>query len=155
MFRFEIPGRETIEIESIVFDYNGTIALDGKLLTEVAALLPSLAAHANLYVLTADTHGTVREECKGLPVTVKTFPRADAAGCKEEIVRDLGAGVACIGNGFNDILMFDCSDLSIAVFNAEGMCGKLLAHADVFVPSIVNAMELFLIPDRLKATLRS
>ena len=29
MIKIEIPGRETIEIEHVVLDYNGTIALDG------------------------------------------------------------------------------------------------------------------------------
>ena len=32
MLIYEIPGRGDIEIENIVFDYNGTIAVDGKIL---------------------------------------------------------------------------------------------------------------------------
>ena len=32
---YEIPGRDNIQIENIVFDYNGTIAVDGKLVIGV------------------------------------------------------------------------------------------------------------------------
>jgi soluble P-type ATPase len=51
--------------------------------------------------------------------------------------------------------MFDAADLSIAVINEEGMCAKLLSHADVFTLSVIDALDLFLKPDRLRATLRS
>ena len=36
MIKIEIPGRETIEIEHVVLDYNGTIALDGRLIAGAA-----------------------------------------------------------------------------------------------------------------------
>ena len=32
MIRIDVPGREIIEIEHVVLDYNGTIALDGQLI---------------------------------------------------------------------------------------------------------------------------
>ena len=86
---------------------------------------------------------------------MKTFPREGAAACKEEIVRGLTGGVACLGNGFNDIQMFDAADLSVAVLEREGMCAALLAHGDVVVNTSVDGLDLLLKPDRLKATLRS
>lgn len=155
MYYFEIPGRKPMKIENIVFDYNGTIALDGKLMEEVKLLLPELAKQASVYVLTADTYGSVRKECEGLPVQVKTFPRENAAVCKEEIVKGLSGETACIGNGYNDIKMCDAAELSIAVINEETMCAALLSHVDVFAPSVKAGMELFLKPGRLMATLRN
>ncbi len=61
MLIYEIPGRGDIEIENIVFDYNGTIAVDGKILAGVKGLLLELRKYVNIYILTADTYGTVKK----------------------------------------------------------------------------------------------
>ena len=156
MIEIEIPGREEkLRIASVVLDYNGTIARDGLLLEGAAERIRALAGKAAVYVLTADTYGTVERQCEGLGVTVRTFPRAGAARCKEEIVRSLGGGVFAVGNGLNDIQMFDAVDLAVAVLEREGLCAALLPHADVLVSSPEDALDLLLRPDRLRATLRS
>lgn len=156
MIKIEIPGREApLAIRSVVLDYNGTIARDGILLPAAAERIGQLQGLADLYVLTADTYGTVQRQCQGLGVTVRTFPRAGAAMCKAQIVRELGGGVCAVGNGFNDIQMFDTAELAVAVLEKEGMCAALLAHADVLVPSPEDALDLLLRPDRLRATLRN
>ncbi len=155
MIRIEIPGREALEISHIVLDYNGTIAVDGALVAGLDAPIEALSKLVELHVLTADTYGTVRAQCAHLPLTVHTFPRPDAGLCKEEIVKGLTGGVACFGNGFNDIPMFDAADLAVAVLLEEGMCTGLLPHADIFVRSIHDGLDLFLKPDHIRADLRS
>lgn len=155
MIRIEIPGRETYEIEHVVLDYNGTAAVDGKLIQEAGGRIEQLKEMAKIHVLTADTYGTVREQCESLGIDVMTFPREGAAACKAEIVKGLQGGVACFGNGFNDIPMFDLADLSIAVLEREGMCAALLTHATVIVRSFSDGLDLLLKHDRLRATLRS
>ncbi len=155
MIVIEIPGREPLRIDHVVLDYNGTVAADGMLLEGVGERINRLKEQVCVYVLTADTYGTVTRQCEPLGVTVRTFPREGAAGCKEEIVKGLEGGVACLGNGFNDIQMFDAARLSIAVLEQEGMCAALLGHASVLVNSIQDGLDLLLKPDRLRATLRS
>ena len=127
MITVAIPGRDTIEIEHIALDYDGTIAADG----------------------------TVKAQCENIGAIVKTFPRANAADCKLEIVEALGGRTACIGNGFNDIKMFDIACLSIAVMDKEGVCAALIPHADVLVRSAEEALDLLIYTDRLRATLRT
>lgn len=106
-------------------------------------------------MLTADTFGTVRAECDGFPADVRVFARDDASACKAAIVHKLGAeGCMCIGNGFNDIAMFAEAALSIAIVGKEGACGKLLACADIVVTNALDAFDLLLRTDRLRATLR-
>ena len=144
MIVIEIPGREPLKINHVVLDYNGTAAVDGMLLKGVKERIARLKELAHVYVLT-----------EPLGITVRTFPREGAAGCKEEIVKGLEGGVACLGNGFNDIPMFDAARLSIAVLEREGMCAALLSHASVVVRSIEDGLDLLLKPDRLRATLRS
>lgn len=155
MISIQIPGRGLLELSHLVLDYNGTIAVDGLLAPGVAERLLALKDMVGVHVLTADTYGTVRAQCEPLGVALQTFPREGAAACKAQIVSSLEGAVACVGNGFNDIQMFDLADLAIAVLDREGMCEGLLAHADVLVPGAAEALDLFLKPDRLKATLRS
>lgn len=153
--RIEIPGWESLDICHIVMDYNGTAAVDGVFLAEAKERILKLKEMAQLYILTADTYGTVKEQCRSLGIEVMTFPREGAAKCKEEIVKGLSGGVVCLGNGLNDIQMFDAADLSIAILEKEGLCGRLLNHADVLVPSFTAGLDLLLKPNRLRATLRT
>ena len=158
MISIDIPGREhPLEIEALVLDYNGTIAKDGALIEGIPKRLIKLAEAVEVYVLTADTYGTVRGQCEPLGVTVRTFPHAGAGVCKEEIVHEQkkNAKVCAFGNGFNDVQMMDAADFAVAVLDAEGMYAGLLPHADVLVRSAVEALDLFLKPDRLRATLRN
>ena len=155
MIVIEIPGREPFENQpcgpGLQRDSgSGRHAAEG-----VKERIARLKELAHVYVLTADTYGTVTRQCEPLGITVRTFPREGAAGCKEEIVKGLEGGVACLGNGFNDIPMFDAARLSIAVLEREGMCAALLSHASVVVRSIEDGLDLLLKPDRLRATLRS
>ena len=158
MITIDIPGREhPLEIEALILDYNGTIAKDGALIEGIPERLVKLADAVDVYVLTADTYGTVRGQCEPLGVTIRTFPHAGAAVCKEEIVRELkqSAKVCAVGNGLNDVQMMDAADFAVAVLEAEGMYAGLLPHANVLVRSAEEALDLFLEPDRLRATLRN
>ena len=155
MLEIDIPGRGTFKIRHVVCDYNGTIAADGRLMEGVASRIREIAEHVQVSVLTADTFGTVRAECAGLPVDVRVFDRDDASACKAAIVRELGSeGCVCIGNGFNDIAMFEEAALSIAIMGKEGVCGKLLTCADVVATSPIDAFDLLIHTGRLRATLR-
>lgn len=155
MLTIQIPGREPLQIRHLVLDYNGTIALDGEILPGIKERLEVLCRDLEICVITADTHGTAAKKCAGLPLQVLTFPTTEVGRIKAEEVRRRTGGVACIGNGFNDILMADAADLSICVLGPEGCCSALIAHTDVTVTSILDALDLLLIPGRLRATLRT
>ena len=155
MLEINIPGREPLKLDHLVLDYNGTIAKDGKLIPSVPERLVALSAVMQIHVLTADTFCSVESECRDLPVAVHTFPKENAAQSKLEIVNSLSGGVVCVGNGFNDILMFDAASLSVAVMDEEGVCTALLPHADVLVASPAAALDLLIKKDRLRATLRT
>lgn len=154
MIEISIPGRETLRIEHLVLDYNGTIAVDGLLIEGVQERIEQLLPHVAIHVLTADTYGTVTAQCEPLGIHVEKFPREGAAACKKAIVERL-SGVCAVGNGYNDIPMFDSAELAIAVLEGEGMCSSLLLHGDVLVKSILDGLDLLLRPVRLRATLRS
>ena len=155
MLLYEVPGRNNIEIENVVFDYNGTIAVDGKILEGVEELLLDFKDDVDIYILTADTYGTVKKECINLHAEVLTFPNGNASEFKKNIVKELnGEKTICVGNGFNDISMFKESVISIAVIEGEGASGLLLRHADIVTRSILEAIEIILNKDKIKAVLR-
>lgn len=156
MLTYNIPGTGEIRIENVVFDYNGTVAVDGKLIRGVKESLIELKNYANIYILTADTYGTVKTQCSDLGIDVKTFPKENAGLFKKEIVEKLGAGsTICVGNGVNDVEMFKICKISIATIEGEGCSGRLLIHTDIAVRSIGEAIGLILSKDRMKATLRN
>lgn len=155
MITIEIPGRETYSLEHVLLDYNGTIAADGLLAPGVSECMKQLAEQAHVAVLTADTYGTAKAQCSPLGVEVVTFPRAGAAEFKRSYAQELQGQIACLGNGFNDVGMFDQSALAIAVLDAEGVYAGLIAHADILVRSAEEGLSLLLHPDRIRATLRS
>lgn len=155
MIRIEIPDYKTFELAYLVLDYNGTIALDGRISDRVKERLKELSGKLEIYVLTADTYGTAGNRCQGLPLKLHTFPVNGALKEKQKIVESLGRDKCiAIGNGRNDRLMCRASALSIAVLEQEGMCSSLLKEADLCTRSIEDALDLLLYPQRLIATLR-
>ena len=155
MLNIQIPGRELLSLSHLVLDYNGTIAEDGEIIEGIRPRLAELSKDLSIYVITADTHGTAARKCEGLPLQVLTFPTTEVGKIKAEQVEKLSGGVVTIGNGFNDIQMSDAADLSICVIGKEGCCGALLAHTDIVVTSIEDALDLLLKTGRIRATLRT
>ena len=153
--KIEIPGFKVLNIKYLVLDYNGTIALDGCIADAVKERLKNLSKELEIYVLTADTHGTAASMCEGLPVTIMTFPGDAARFEKVRILIERGEEqCAAVGYGRNDVLMCREAALSIAVMGEEGAYGKLIAETDVCVTSILDGLDLLENPKRLIATLR-
>lgn len=155
MLTLDVPGWRQLKLEHLLLDYNGTLALDGRLLPGVPERLKQLASALSIHVLTADTFGSVRAELAALDVDVVIVPPSNQAEAKASQLSRFGAGVsAAIGNGRNDALMLRNAALGIAILQTEGACARTLAEADVVCASIDDALDLLLNPLRLAATMR-
>lgn len=151
----DIPGYKILNLNTLLLDYNGTIAIDGMISDSVKERLYKLAGEFKIFVLTADTHGTAGKQCEGLPLEVCTFPTENVADYKAEILNQQGRGnCICMGNGRNDIKMFKGAALSVAIMGTEGVCGALLKESDICVTSIEDGLDLLLNPKRIIADLR-
>jgi P-type E1-E2 ATPase len=156
MFAVDIPGREYVEIDHLVLDYNGTIALDGDIIQGVPEMMEELSTQLTIHVLTADTHGTVREKLEGLPCLLHVISPGHQSRAKLDYIQNLGCGrVAAIGNGENDALMLKEAVVGIGILQAEGASTAALQAAAVVCTSIRDALNLFIKPARFKATLRN
>ncbi|RME71621.1 MAG: ATPase P [Chloroflexi bacterium] len=156
MISVSVPGFKDLQLEYLVLDFNGTLAVDGYLINGVSDRLKELAAHLEVYVLTADTFGQARQEMDGIPCTVTILPPDRQDIGKRQFIRNLGPErCVCIGNGRNDRLMLREAALGIAVLQAEGASAQTILAADVVVATIHDALDLLCRPLRLTATLRS
>ena len=151
----EIPNYKTVNLKHIVLDYNGTVAKDGILKEEVKKLLPLLAQTYTLHVITADTFGSVQKELQGFDVHVKVLQSQNHTLEKEAYVIELNEyQCAAVGNGNNDEKMLQIAEIGICLMGDEGCSTKSLLASDITCKSIVEALELFVYPKRLIATLR-
>lgn len=151
----DIPGRGTLQLETLVLDFNGTLACDGKLLDGVEERLNELSRSLSIHILTADTFGHCREACRNLRVSVHVLQQDRGGPEKESWVASLGAQhTVAIGNGANDVMMLEYAELGIAVLGPEGASTRALLKADIAVRHIQDALDLLLHPQRLVATLR-
>ena len=156
MLSVDIPGFGTLRLRHLVLDYNGTLAVDGKLLPAVKRRLATLRARLRIHVLTADTFGKARAELRGVRGELVILERGRQDRAKAAYVRRLGArGTACIGNGRNDRLMLRTAALGVAVVQLEGAAPESMLAADVVVTDVRDALDLLLEPLRLVASLRS
>lgn len=156
MVSIDIPGFGNLRLAHLVLDYNGTLAVDGVLLPSVKARLGRLSRSLGIHIITADTFGKARSQLRGIDCKLEILRPGGEARAKAAYVRALGAArVACVGNGRSDRSMLALAAVGIAVLQAEGAAAETLAAADLVVPSAVDALDLFLYPGRLVASLRS
>ncbi len=152
MIRIEIPQKGSIELRHAVFDINGTLAVDGRVLPEVVDRLHRLADLLVIHLLTAGTHGNLAELEQALGYPLHLIQSGED---KARYVEELGAAhVIAIGNGANDVGMLRLAAVGVAVLAEEGVASRAVQAADVLALGPVDAIELILKPKRLVATLR-
>jgi P-type E1-E2 ATPase len=155
MIELNIPGRGTLQLEHLVSDVNGTLALDGLLLEGIPRALRGLRDRLEIHLLTADTHGRQDLIDQQLGLKAIRLQPGDEAGQKAAYVRQLGAGlVVAIGQGANDAAMLKGAALGICVASREGAAVETLLAADLYLPDIFAALELLDRPLRIVASLR-
>ena len=155
MLRIDIPGFRNLALEHLVLDYNGTLAVDGRLMFGVSERLAALSADLTLHVVTADTFGRAREGLDALPVRLTILEPGPQAEAKRDLVRRLGAeSVVAIGNGRNDRLMLGAAALGMSVSGLEGTAAEAIAAAHLHATDIHDALDLLAKPLRLVATRR-
>jgi soluble P-type ATPase len=155
MIPLDIPGRDKLILKNIVLDFNGTVALDGVLLPGVQKKLNSISENLDVYIITADTFGTVLSSCSSIKCKLTVLTEKLGSFEKLKFIEGLGPQeTAAIGNGNNDVLMLEKAALGILVTGPEGSSTKALMAADLVVKDIITGLDLFLNPKRLVATLR-
>jgi len=158
----DIPGFGFRHFRILVSDFTGTLSFNGHLTAGVRPALAALGKQLDVYVITADTFGTVRRALSRLPLEIHHLSGPGGRHDREKrafLRRFDLPSVAALGNGNLDSLMLRAvsraGGLAIAVDNGEGCALDALRNANLFISGAANALALLLNPRRLKATLRS
>jgi soluble P-type ATPase len=156
MLCLDIPNEERMLIEHVILDFNGTIAIDGKLIPGVAQRIEELSSLVTIHVITADTNGTAGSELEKVRCTLKIIGQNGQDRAKLGYAKNLGLGkLVAIGNGSNDCLLLKEAALGICVIQVEGAAVKSMQAAKIICVDCNDALELLLRPHRAIATLRN
>jgi len=155
MIELNIPGRGIIQLEQLVCDVHGTLAIDGQLHEGLVRILTNLQDRVTLHLLTADTHGRQHTIDQLLNIRAERVQQGDEAQQKANYIEKLGHDrVAAIGQGSNDAAMLKAAAIGVGILSLEGAATETLLAADLIMPDIFAALELFEKPLRMVATLR-
>jgi soluble P-type ATPase len=156
MINVNIPGFADLTINEVIFDYNGTLAVDGLLIDGVANELIELSKKVRIHVVTGDSLGTAKRELQDIPCTVLIVPPLEQGLAKQNYLQKLNAQeTVAIGNGRNDQQIMKNSAVGIIILGKEGTAVEALSAADIAVATIFDALNLLQHPNRLLSTLRS
>ena len=155
MISLTIPGKGTYQIEHVVFDVNGTLAIDGQLADDIPEKIHQLQKQVNVHLITANTHGKQDTIDKVLGFSAEILSAGNEAKQKAEFVKTLNADtVVAIGQGANDVDMLRIAALGIGILSDEGIARETLLAADLILPSIDAAFDCLANPRRIVASLR-
>ena len=156
MLSVDVQGFGKLELQHLVLDFNGTLALDGQLLPGVDERLSALCMDLTIHIVTADTFGNVARLFAGTSHDIVVLGSNNQDKAKQQVIRDLGPQkCVAMGNGKNDVLMLAEAALGIGLIQEEGACTGILTAADVLCTNIRDGLDLMTHPLRLAATLRN
>jgi soluble P-type ATPase len=157
MIELSIPGfNDSLQLHHLLLDFNGTLAIDGKLIKGVKKKLVTLSQKLQIHILTGDTYGTAMLQLKNTPFKIALLPAVNQRVAKEKYISNLSSqSVISIGNGRNDKLMLKHSAISIIVIEGECASVETMLEADIMCTNIHAALDMIINPLRLKSTLRS
>lgn len=150
-----IPGQVPFEIDTLILDLNGTLSVGGVVPEGVKERLDTVQQNLGLraVLFTGNTRGDADSIASNLGIEWKA---AKTAEDKKNLALEMGADTcASIGNGLIDVELTRVVRLGIVVTQqAEGFAVETLLAADIGVPTINDALDLFIDQDRLTATFR-
>jgi soluble P-type ATPase len=147
-------GQEQINIENIILDLNGTLAVEGQIADTTKALIIQLKALSyRLVLISGDIRGNAADVAKelGLDLFLGTSSPEKAL----QMQQFDSEKTAAIGNARIDIGTFQNAKISIGTLQGEGIHVGILKYIDILVPSIDAALKLFINTKSLEATLRT
>ncbi len=150
---YEIPGYGNLEIKTIILDLNGTLSVGGTVPEGVKRRLAELKQNGfKLIFFTGNTRNDADDLAADLGIEWKLAKDSEA---KRDLANELEPETcASIGNGLIDLELMRTVKLRIVTLQAEGAHVQTLLNSDIVVPSINDALDLFIDAQRLIATLR-
>lgn len=150
---YDIPGQARLEIKTIILDLNGTLSVAGTVPEGVKERLDQLKSKGfKVLFFTGNTRNDADELAASLGIEWKLAKNAED---KKSLALELEPDTcASIGNGLIDLELMKAVKLRIITLQAEGVHVQTLLNSDIVIPTIIDALDLFIDEQRLIATLR-
>ena len=147
------PNNRVLDIENIILDLNGTLANYGIVSERSKELIKALKElNYNIILISGDIRGNAANIAKEL--NIKIFLGENSEAKAIEVQKFDPNKTAAIGNARIDIGTFNNAIISIATLQQEGIHTEIIKHVDIIVPSIEDALKLFIDTKALEGTLR-
>lgn len=155
MIEMNIPGQGIFQLEYLVCDVNGTLAMDGVLLPGISTAINKIQDRLKVFLITANTHAKQSNINFELGIEAKIIQKGNESQQKRNFITHLGPEkVIAIGQGANDSEMLKEAAIGICVFSEEGTSIDALMSSDIVVKDGITALKLVQNPMRMVATLR-
>ena len=154
MITIQRPDQDNFEIDFILIDFEGTLALDRRVHPKAKDKINLLSKRTKIYILTKEEKECVEEALKKVKSELIYLSEENSSQQKLDWLHQLGATrTVAIGNGIDDISMIEEAGLGICVLSKEGTSSEAMKKADVVFMNILDALDFLLKPFRQKATL--
>jgi len=154
MITVQKPGEQSLGIEFILIDFEGTLASDRRVHPKAKDKINLLSKRTKIYILARGEKELIEGVLRKVKAEIIYLKEGQCSVRKLDLLRDLGADqTVAIGNGADDVPLLGEARLGICVVGKEGASAEALKKADVVVPNILDALDFLLKPLRHKATL--
>lgn len=154
MILIERPGREALEIDHLLIDFEGTLAMDRRVHPKAKDKINLLSKRLKIYIFAKEEKERVEEVLRRVRAEILFLNKGESSKQKLELLQGLGSfRTAAIGNGMDDLPMMKEAALAIAVLGKEGASGALIQTAHLVFTDVIDALDFLLKPLRQRATL--
>lgn len=154
MISIQRSGMGSLDIHFVLIDFEGTLAMDGRVHPKAKDKVNLLSKRATLYIVTKSSREKVEETLRKMTVEILYVPEGDSSQQKLNLLQRLGPHqTAVIGNGLDDARIMEQAGLGMCVIGKEGSSAEAVAKADLVVTHVLDALDFLLKPLRQRATL--
>jgi soluble P-type ATPase len=154
MITLQRPGQEPLEIDFILIDFEGTLALDRRVHPKAKDKINLLSKRTKITILTQEEKERVEEVLRKVKAEIICLTEGDSSQKRLDVLRQLGAArTVAIGNGADDGPMIEEAGFGVCVIGKEGASSEAVKNADVVFTDILDALDFLLKPLRQRATL--
>jgi soluble P-type ATPase len=154
MISIQRPGMESLDIHFVLIDFEGTLAMDGRVHPKAKDKVNLLSKRATIYILTKSNREKVEEALRKMKVEILYVTEGDSSQQKLNALQRLGPHqTAVIGNALDDVRIMEQAGLGMCVIGKEGASAEAMAKADLVVTHVLDALDFLLKPLRQRAIL--
>lgn len=142
-----------LTLSKIILDLNGTLTVNGQIPKGVPERIKKLQKLGfEIIILSGDARGNASQIAKKL--NVKCIVANGSKEKSKEIKQLNPKECIAVGNARIDIGMLKLAKVSILTLQAEGVHTKTIKYADIIIPSINDALDLFIDSKNFLATMK-